>query len=388
MNRSFEHVGNKEVTEFPPELPEIHSTDHVSPNSEIPDDSKAVELVDLQALAETFSADDPIRLYLTEIAKVPPLADDEESELLRTIESGAQAAEILRLCDSETEYYEGAVADLKQLVEDGKRARQRLAEANLHLVVSIAMEYFDRGLLLLDLLQEGNLGLIKAVETFDFAKSTSFIPYATYLIRSAISFACTPPTPRVPPYLVETINRVLLTERQLLQELGYPPSAEEVAAAMKVPADQIHTLLRIARDPVGPEPPVETDPAFCTVSPSAETLEQLKESLSDVLPLLTPREQKVLKLRFGIEDGHIRTPEEIGKEFNVSRERIRQIEAKALRKLRHLTAGKKQTVASPAEDERLRKLKELRGEAGEHVAPTVRPMRHRPRNGKLKDYLE
>ena len=298
MNKSFEQVGHEEVMDFSPECQ---------------DESKAATLVDLLALAETFSADDPVRLYLTEIAKVPPLADGEEDELLRAVADGMQSAEVLQL-DNGMDLSED-VAQLNERVEKGNRAKQRLAEANLHLVVSIAMEYLDRGMFLLDLLQEGNLGLINAFDTFDYAKDTSFVPHATRSIRRAISYYITPRAPRIPVHMIEAINKVLHTEHQLMQELGYPPSAEEIAAVLDVPADQIHNFLHIVREPVGPEPPMETDPSCCSVPPHEETIAQLKEHLSDVLPLLTPREQKILELRFGLDNGRSCTPKEVAKEL-------------------------------------------------------------------------
>ncbi len=281
------------------------------------------ELVDPNSLVDNFSIDDPVRMYLKEIGKVPLLSVDEEVELATRMADGDESA------------------------------KQKLAEANLRLVVSIAKRYVGRGMLFLDLIQEGNLGLIKAVEKFDYTKGYKFSTYATWWIRQAITRAIADQarTIRIPVHMVETINKVIRISRQLLQELGHDPSPDEIAAEMNMPVDKVREILKIAQEPVSLETPIgeEEDshlgdfiPDEGASEPSeAASFTLLKEQLVDVLSTLTPREEKVLKLRFGIEDDRSRTLEEVGKEFNVTRERIRQIEAKALRKLRHPSRSKK-----------------------------------------------
>ena len=267
--------------------------------------------------------DDPVKVYLKEIGRVPLLSSDEEVELAQ------------------------------RMAEGDAYAKKRLAEANLRLVVSIAKRYVGRGMLFLDLIQEGNLGLIKAVEKFDYTKGYKFSTYATWWIRQAITRAIADQarTIRIPVHMVETINKVIRVSRQLLQELGHDPSPNEIAKEMNMPVDKVREILKIAQEPVSLETPIgeEEDshlgdfiPDEGASEPSeAASFTLLKEQLMDVLSTLTPREEKVLKLRFGIEDGRTRTLEEVGKEFNVTRERIRQIEAKALRKLRHPSRSKK-----------------------------------------------
>lgn len=278
---------------------------------------------DTDTLADTFSTDDPVRMYLKEIGKVPLLTPEEEQELA------------------------------KRMADGDEEAKRRMAEANLRLVVSIAKRYVGRGMLFLDLIQEGNLGLIKAVDKFDYTKGYKFSTYATWWIRQAITRAIADQarTIRIPVHMVETINKVIRVSRQLLQELGHDPSAEEIAAEMSMPVDKVRDILKIAQEPVSLETPIgeEEDSHLGDFIPDEDASEPseaasfslLKEQLMTVLDTLTPREKKVLELRFGILDGRTRTLEEVGKEFNVTRERIRQIEAKALRKLRHPSRSKK-----------------------------------------------
>ena len=310
------------------------------------------ELVDPNTLVDSFSIDDPVRMYLKEIGKVPLLAPDEEIELAQKMSAGNLAKEQLAEA-KESNLPPEELTQLKALVKEGEKSKQKLAEANLRLVVSIAKRYVGRGMLFLDLIQEGNLGLIKAVEKFDYTKGYKFSTYATWWIRQAITRAIADQarTIRIPVHMVETINKVIRVSRQLLQELGHDPSPEEIAAEMSMPVDKVREILKIAQEPVSLETPIgeEEDshlgdfiPDEGASEPSeAASFTLLKEQLVDVLSTLTPREEKVLKLRFGIEDGRTRTLEEVGKEFNVTRERIRQIEAKALRKLRHPSRSKK-----------------------------------------------
>ena len=281
------------------------------------------ELESTDALSDSFAIDDPVRMYLKEIGKVPLLTPEEEVELARRMAEGDQDA------------------------------KNRMANANLRLVVSIAKRYVGRGMLFLDLIQEGNLGLIKAVEKFNYQKGYKFSTYATWWIRQAITRAIADQarTIRIPVHMVETINKVIRVSRQLLQELGHDPSPEEIAAEMDMPVEKVRDILKIAQEPVSIETPIgeeedsrlgdfiEDEAASEPAEAASFTL--LKEQLMEVLDTLTPREKKVLELRFGIIDGRTRTLEEVGREFNVTRERIRQIEAKALRKLRHPSRSKK-----------------------------------------------
>ena len=273
--------------------------------------------------SDGITIDDPVKVYLKEIGRVPLLTPDEEVQLALDIQKGGK---------------------------DGERAKQRLSEANLRLVVSIAKRYVGRGMQFLDLIQEGNLGLIKAVEKFDHTKGFKFSTYATWWIRQAITRAIADQarTIRIPVHMVETINKVKKVSSQLLHENGHEPSAEEIAERLDMPVDKVREIMRVAQEPVSLETPIgeEEDshlgdfiPDEAAPVPASQTL--LKEQLADVLKTLTPREEKVLRLRFGLEDGRPRTLEEVGKEFNVTRERIRQIEAKALRKLRHPSRSKK-----------------------------------------------
>ncbi len=286
------------------------------------DDDVEVEKIDL-SVPDGISTEDPVRMYLKEIGKVPLLTAEEEIELAKRMELGDQ------------------------------EAKKRLAEANLRLVVSIAKRYVGRGMLFLDLIQEGNLGLIKAVEKFDYRKGYKFSTYATWWIRQAITRAIADQarTIRIPVHMVETINKLIRVSRQLLQELGREPTPEEIAAEMDMPVERVREILKISQEPVSLETPIgeEEDSHLgdfiqddnVPVPADAATFTLLKEQLEEVLGTLTEREQKVLILRFGLEDGRARTLEEVGKEFNVTRERIRQIEAKALRKLRHPSRSRK-----------------------------------------------
>ena len=288
------------------------------------EDEEEVELdkIDL-SVPEGVSIEDPVRMYLKEIGKVSLLSADEEIELAKRMEKGDEAA------------------------------KKRLAEANLRLVVSIAKRYVGRGMLFLDLIQEGNLGLIKAVEKFDYRKGYKFSTYATWWIRQAITRAIADQarTIRIPVHMVEPINKLIRVSRQLLQELGREPTPEEIAEEMDMPVDRVREILKISQEPVSLETPIgeEEDSHLgdfiqddnVPVPADAAAFTLLKEQLVEVLSTLTDREQKVLRLRFGLDDGRARTLEEVGKEFNVTRERIRQIEAKALRKLRHPSRSRK-----------------------------------------------
>ena len=291
------------------------------------EDLKEVEELKLDEITDTsyegISVDDPVRMYLREIGKIPLLTFDEELDLA------------------------------KRILEGDEEAKQKLAESNLRLVVSIAKKYVGRGMLFLDLIQEGNMGLIKAVEKFDYTKGFKFSTYATWWIRQAITRAIADQarTIRIPVHMVETINKLIRTSRNLLQQMGREPTPEEIAKEMEIPVEKVVEIQKIAQDPVSLETPIgeEEDSHLGDFiqdedSPAphdAASYTLLKEQLEEVMNTLTPREAKVLKLRFGLEDGKSRTLEEVGKEFNVTRERIRQIEAKALRKLRHPSRSKK-----------------------------------------------
>ncbi|MGI5936040.1 MAG: RNA polymerase sigma factor RpoD [Oscillospiraceae bacterium] len=297
-------------------LPALEELEEIE---EVPEE----ELEDPEVMLENIATDDPVRMYLKEIGKISLLTPEEEVELAIRMSQGDE------------------------------KARARMAEANLRLVVSIAKRYVGRGMLFLDLIQEGNLGLIKAVEKFDYTKGYKFSTYATWWIRQAITRAIADQarTIRIPVHMVETINKVIRVSRQLLQELGHDPTPEEIAAEMSMPVEKVRDILKIAQEPVSLETPIgeEEDSHLGDFIPDEDASEPseaasftlLKEQLMSVLSTLTPREEKVLRLRFGLEDGRTRTLEEVGKEFNVTRERIRQIEAKALRKLRHPSRSKK-----------------------------------------------
>ena len=324
------------------------------------EDDVEVEKIDL-SIPEGVSVEDPVRMYLKEIGKVPLLNAEEEIDLAQRMEAGAVAAEKIaileeRINEAEEAEVEELKTEIKELQKDvdlGAEAKKRLAEANLRLVVSIAKRYVGRGMLFLDLIQEGNLGLIKAVEKFDYRKGYKFSTYATWWIRQAITRAIADQarTIRIPVHMVETINKLIRVSRQLLQELGREPSPEEIAEEMKMPVERVREILKISQEPVSLETPIgdEEDSHLgdfikddnVPVPADAAAFTLLKEQLEEVLSTLTDREQKVLTLRFGLEDGRARTLEEVGKEFNVTRERIRQIEAKALRKLRHPSRSRK-----------------------------------------------
>ena len=324
------------------------------------EDEIEVEKIDL-SVPDGVSIEDPVRMYLKEIGKVPLLSAEEEIELAKNMEAGAVAKEKIAILKSREENAtEEELAEIKEEIKNlqkdldaGDEAKKRLAEANLRLVVSIAKRYVGRGMLFLDLIQEGNLGLIKAVEKFDYRKGYKFSTYATWWIRQAITRAIADQarTIRIPVHMVETINKLIRVSRQLLQELGREPSPEEIAAEMNMPVERVREILKISQEPVSLETPIgeeedshlgdfiQDDNVPIPADAAAFTL--LKEQLEEVLGTLTEREQKVLTLRFGLEDGRARTLEEVGKEFNVTRERIRQIEAKALRKLRHPSRSRK-----------------------------------------------
>ena len=333
-------------------LPEID--DSIVPSTEELEDIPEEEIVYPNTLVDSFAIDDPVRMYLKEIGKVDLLTPEQEVELAQRMAAGAAAEEQLAELEKQGEEIpEEVLAELKKSIKSGERAKQQLAEANLRLVVSIAKRYVGRGMLFLDLIQEGNLGLIKAVEKFDYTKGYKFSTYATWWIRQAITRAIADQarTIRIPVHMVETINKVIRVNRQLLQELGHDPTPEETAAEMNMPVEKVREILKIAQEPVSMETPIgeEEDSHLGDFIPDEDASEPsevasftlLKEQLVEVLSTLTPREEKVLKLRFGIEDGRTRTLEEVGREFNVTRERIRQIEAKALRKLRHPSRSKK-----------------------------------------------
>ena len=300
------------------EVPERELESIEEENIEEPD----IENIDL-TVPDSVNIEDPVRMYLKEIGKVPLLTAEEEIELAQRMEAGDE------------------------------EAKKRLAEANLRLVVSIAKRYVGRGMLFLDLIQEGNLGLIKAVEKFDYRKGFKFSTYATWWIRQAITRAIADQarTIRIPVHMVETINKLVRVSRQLLQELGREPTPEEIAAKMDIPVERVREIIKISQEPVSLETPIgeEEDSHLgdfiqddnVPVPADAAAFTLLKEQLQEVLGTLTERDQKVLRLRFGLDDGRARTLEEVGKEFNVTRERIRQIEAKALRKLRHPSRSRK-----------------------------------------------
>ncbi len=323
--RSYLEAHNIDVLQFSEIDKDLDETMLLIKDDDMPLDDEEdadVENIDL-SIPEGVSVEDPVRMYLKEIGKVPLLTAEEEVELARRMEEGDEAA------------------------------KKKLAEANLRLVVSIAKRYVGRGMLFLDLIQEGNLGLIKAVEKFDYRKGYKFSTYATWWIRQAITRAIADQarTIRIPVHMVETINKLIRVSRQLLQDLGREPTPEEIAEKMDLSVDRVREILKISQEPVSLETPIgeeedshlgdfiQDDNVPAPADAAAFTM--LREQLEEVLNTLTEREQKVLRLRFGLDDGHARTLEEVGKEFNVTRERIRQIEAKALRKLRHPSRSRK-----------------------------------------------
>jgi RNA polymerase primary sigma factor len=333
-----------------------------SDDDDIPDDDDMMlseedevdmENIDL-SVPDGISIEDPVRMYLKEIGKVPLLTADQEINLAKEMEAGLEAEkELAESKESGTKLSKAKLDEIEMAIYKGNEAKKRLAEANLRLVVSIAKRYVGRGMLFLDLIQEGNLGLIKAVEKFDFRKGFKFSTYATWWIRQAITRAIADQarTIRIPVHMVETINKLIRVSRQLLQELGREPIPEEVAKEMNMPVERVREILKISQEPVSLETPIgeEEDSHLgdfiqddnVPVPADAAAFTLLKEQLVEVLGTLTEREQKVLRLRFGLDDGRARTLEEVGKEFNVTRERIRQIEAKALRKLRHPSRSRK-----------------------------------------------
>ncbi len=322
FDKIYEYLDQNGITMM--SLPEPEPIDETDPDDLIlaEEEEVDVENIDL-SVPDGVSIEDPVRMYLKEIGKVPLLTAEEEIELAQRMEEGDEDA------------------------------KNRLAEANLRLVVSIAKRYVGRGMLFLDLIQEGNLGLIKAVEKFDYTKGYKFSTYATWWIRQAITRAIADQarTIRIPVHMVETINKLIRVSRQLLQELGREPSPEEIAEQMNMPVERVREILKISQEPVSLETPIgeEEDSHLgdfiqdenVPVPAEAAAFSLLKEQLGEVLDTLTDREQKVLRLRFGLDDGRARTLEEVGKEFSVTRERIRQIEAKALRKLRHPSRSRK-----------------------------------------------
>ena len=345
----FENLGVDTVGEDV--LPELD--EDILPVVDDLEDIPEEEIVDPNTLVDSFAIDDPVRMYLKEIGKVDLLTPEREVELAQAMSAGNAAKEQMEELDQMGEAIPSEIREeLEKAIKAGKRAEQQLAEANLRLVVSIAKRYVGRGMLFLDLIQEGNLGLIKAVEKFDYTKGYKFSTYATWWIRQAITRAIADQarTIRIPVHMVETINKVIRVNRQLLQELGHDPTPEETAAEMGMPVEKVREILKIAQEPVSLETPIgeeedrhlgdfipDEDPPSPSESASTTIL---REVIERELNTLTPREAHVIKLRFGLYDGRSRTLEEVGKEFNITRERIRQIEAKALRKLRHPSRSK------------------------------------------------
>ncbi len=325
------------------EVPEEPAPEAEAPREEIEEvvEKKPAKRIDLSVKAPT---NDPVRMYLKEIGKVPLLTAEEEIILAKKIEAGEEAAKKL---EEEEKLSKEEVRRLKRLEREGMNAKKKLVEANLRLVVSIAKRYVGRGMLFLDLIQEGNLGLIRAVEKFDWRKGYKFSTYATWWIRQAITRAIADQarTIRIPVHMVETINKLIRIQRQLLQELGREPSPEEIAEQMGLTPEKVRDILKVSQEPVSLETPIgeEEDSqlgdfiedAEAEVPADAASFSLLQEQLREVLDTLSERERKVIELRFGLIDGHPRTLEEVGRVFGVTRERIRQIESKTLSKLRH-----------------------------------------------------
>ena len=343
------------------ELEEISLSDELEDEQEEEEEEfpgnieiEEVQLINLDSIVNSVRTDDPVRMYLKDIGNIPLLDLETETELANTVVNGREAIEkindfdngLIDLTDSEEAKY-------RKLAEDAYFAKNKLVDSNLRLVVSIAKRYTGRNLPFLDLIQEGNMGLIKAVEKFDYTKGYKFSTYATWWIRQAITRAIADQarTIRIPVHMVETINKLIRTSRLLLQRMGREPSPEEIAEELEMPVERVMEIQKIAQDPVSLETPIgeeddshlgdfiQDDDSPAPQDAAAYTM--LKEQLEEVMNTLTPREAKVLKLRFGLEDGKARTLEEVGREFDVTRERIRQIEAKALRKLRHPSRSKK-----------------------------------------------
>ncbi len=347
MEKVFEFLDNNNV--------DVKMPDDDADDDEIildDEDDIDIEKIDL-SVPDGVGLEDPVRMYLKEIGKVPLLSAEEEINFAQKMELGNEMRKQLEDIQAFKALSREEQREIKRAIDQGEMAKKRLAEANLRLVVSIAKRYVGRGMLFLDLIQEGNLGLIKAVEKFDYRKGYKFSTYATWWIRQAITRAIADQarTIRIPVHMVETINKLVRVSRQLLQELGREPSPEEIAAAMDIPVERVREIQKISQEPVSLETPIgeeedshlgdfiQDDNVPVPAEAAASTL--LKEQLVEVLSTLTEREQKVLRLRFGMDDGRARTLEEVGKEFNVTRERIRQIEAKALRKLRHPSRSRK-----------------------------------------------
>ena len=315
---------------------------------------ESAEEMEKMLIQEGLAIDDPVRMYLKEIGKVQLLDSDAELKLAEVMYDGKRAKDEIHRAEKDGRVIEEeALKALKKRQKDGINAEKQLVESNLRLVVSIAKRYVGKGMFFLDLIQEGNLGLMKAVDKFDYKKGYKFSTYATWWIRQAITRAIADQarTIRIPVHMVETIHKVSRVSRQLLQELGHEASAEEIAAEMDMSPDKVREIMKIAQDPVSLETPIgeeedshlgdfiEDDTSPAPAEAASYTL--LREQLCEVLATLTPREEEVLKLRFGLKDGRTRTLEEVGKVFNITRERIRQIEAKALRKLRHPSRSKR-----------------------------------------------
>lgn len=312
------------------------------------------ELLEIEKVPASVRIDDPVRMYLKEIGRIPLLTAEEEVNLAMRMEEGNYAKDqLINLKENEAEIDDGERVMLEQMIEDGLQAKNKMIESNYRLVVSIAKRYVGRGMQFLDLIQEGNMGLIRAVDKFDYTKGFKFSTYATWWIRQAITRAVADQarTIRIPVHMVETINKLVRTQRQLVQELSREPTAQEIGEKMEISAERVQQIQRIAQEPISLEAPIgeEEDSNLGDFISDADTLtphetavqEWIKKALDEVLETLTDREEKVLRLRYGLLDGKTHTLEEVGREFGVTRERIRQIEGKALRKLRQPSRQKK-----------------------------------------------